>query len=952
MIRPEESDTNDWVREASDEDIAELDKHLSAQEENVDGPSANDDFLNEFEDDISEFLAELDAPPTSLRKATGECLWVGFDAEWVYDEVRRENRILSIQLYVPPQPAFSTDKKKATKFAKLSQVIYARGHKREDRPELRGALRKLLETALEERLIASPPRLIYVVGFGLRFDLGALADFGELKRQVDSVSGKVATVKGQAELVLDRSMVTGDAMEPIMVGLHFIDVAAHVPPGKALRDIGQLIEKPKLEIPAPYSIERMDEYLREDRAGFETYAMRDAEIAVLYAMRLQAFASETLKIDTLPATASGLALRWYLKTLKEAEIDRLAAFGLQRTIREAFHTPTKRRRTYTNEEPTPMRQLQEALTTACYAGGRNEAFWLGPTPVGEWFDYDLAGAYSTGLMDLPLIDFDHPKASNNLADYLGHVAGYALIDFVHPPEVRFPVFAISRGGKGLIFPLEGTCYATAPEILAAHDLGCQVTIRWGIVYPWRRLQGDPGHDGVPTVRLFGAFIKSARHLRNELKRKLKAENAKRKAEGRPEIESLEEQAAKLYANSVYGKVCQAILPRNVYDTRQIKSTRLKPSPITNPAVGAHVTGFIRAVLAEILNKIPRHRAVVSCTTDGFLSDVTEAEIKECLTGPLCKRFQQLCDDIDLYTRELAEEAGDQELLDSLAKTEMLEVKHRVGQVVCMKTRGQLTGAAVEGGKIVLAKAGVQPVVDAPPSLSPEAYKRLQNEKMLNLYLDRRPGKKILLRQFPSIRDQWEKGIDLHKFERRIQLSLEPDLKRRFVEPKMIEVQGRKRTHLALTSQPWRRIEQFDIARARLDAWRQKRCLKTLRDWQDLTEAMQLGETRARSRASGGGALNLRAGTDTSDLLRRAFLRAYAHKAFGLERTMTYRQLAEWLTSIGQPTTEKEITSARSQKLVTKGVPPTDTVTRLLRTLKDRFPEADLLALIDDTADAQ
>ena len=68
--------------------------------------------------------------------------------------------------------------------------------------------------------------------------------------------------------------------------------------------------------------------------------------------------------------------------------------------------------------------------------------------------------------------------------------------------------------------------------------------------------------------------------------------------------------------------------------------------------------------------------------------------------------------------------------------------------------------------------------------------------------------------------------------------------------------------------------------------------------------------------------------------------------------MTYRQLAEWLTSIGQPTTEKEITSARSQKLVTKGVPPTDTVTRLLRTLKDRFPEADLLALIDDTADAQ
>lgn len=941
-----------FAQDATDDDLDELGRHLAANDEDVDGPSILDDFFNEFEDDVSEFEAELDATPGSLRKATGECLWIGFDAEWVYDEARRENRILSIQLYVPSQKVFSADKKKAAKAAQLSRVIYARGPKREDRPELRGAIRQIVETALDERLIESPPRLIYVVGFGLRFDLGALADFGELKRQVDSVSGKVATVKGTAELEFDRSMVTGDSMEPVMIGLHFIDAAAHVPPGKALRDVGLLIDKPKLDIPAPYSIERMDEYLREDRAGFEAYAMRDAEIAVLYAMRLQDFASNTLQIETLPATASGLALRWYLKTLKEAGIDRLSAFGLQRTTREAFHTPTKRRRTYTDEEPTQMRKLQEALTSACYAGGRNEAYWLGPTPVGEWFDYDLAGAYSTGLLDLPLIDFDRPMSSTNVADYLGHVAGYALIDFVHPPGVRFPVFAISRGGKGLIFPLEGSCYATAPEIQAAHDLGCQINIRWGIVYPWRRLADDPKRDGALSIRLFGDFIKSARHLRNELKRKLKIENAKRKAEGKDEIESLEEQAAKLYANGLYGKVCQAIAPRNVFDTRQVKSTRLPPSPITNSALGAHVTGFIRAILAEILNKIPRHRTVVSCTTDGFLTDTTESEIKDCLTGPLCRRFQALCDDIDQYTRDLSVAAGDAELAASLPKTEMLEVKHRVAQIVCMKTRGQLTGALAEGGKVVLAKAGVQPVVEASSSLSAEAFKRLQNDKMLNLYLDRRPGKKILSRQFPSIRDQWEKGIDLHKFERRIVLSLEPDLKRRFVDPQMIEVQIKSKKHLAMASQPWRRIENFDVARARLDAWRQNNSLKTLRDWNSFAEALQLGETRSRARARGATSLNLRAGTDASDLLRRAFIRAYAQKALGLERTMTYRELADWLTSIGQATTEKEITSARSQKLVTNAVPPMETVQKLFRELKKQFPDADLMALIDNAADSQ
>lgn len=83
----------------------------------------------------------------------------------------------------------------------------------------------------------------------------------------------------------------------------------------------------------------------------------------------------------------------------------------------------------------------------------------------------MAGAYSTGLVDLPLIDFENPQPSLNVADYLGHVAGYALVEFEHPPKTRFPVFAVSRGGKGLIFPLKGTAYATAPEIRVAKDLG-------------------------------------------------------------------------------------------------------------------------------------------------------------------------------------------------------------------------------------------------------------------------------------------------------------------------------------------------------------------------------------------------------------------------------------------------------------------------------------------------
>ena len=175
----------------------------------------------------------------------------------------------------------------------------------------------------------------------------------------------------------------------------------------------------------------------------------------------------------------------------------------------------------------------EAFLTDCYAGGRNESFFIGPSPVGVWRDYDLAGAYSTGLVDMPLIDFENPRASLQVEDYLGHVAGYALVEFAHPDDTRFPVFAVSRGGRGLIFPLKGTAYATAAEIRVAHDLGCQIKIRWGVIYPWRQLPGDTLVDGVPTTRLFGPFVKAARELRTE-QEKLKGK------------ESPEALAAKLY----------------------------------------------------------------------------------------------------------------------------------------------------------------------------------------------------------------------------------------------------------------------------------------------------------------------------------------------------------------------------------------------------------------------
>lgn len=906
------------IATSSVDDDADLEAEL-ARFTGLDADEEGDDPFNEaiaeYEEDRKAFFGELDDVVAGSTRARGEPLWIGLDAEWVTDEASGSNTILSIQLFVPPQPAFSTLAEKRPAIDALSRIVYATSPAPEGRPSLKSNLRTIINEALSKGLIAEAPAKIFVVGFGLRFDLAALGDFPDLKTQVDSVSGKIATVGAEAPMKFDRVLRTGGFMESLTIGLRFIDLMAHVSVGTSLRQIGKLIGKPKLDIPAPWSIERMDEYLREDRAGFEAYAMRDSEIAALYGLRLAKFAQEELGISSLPATASGLALKWYMKTLADTDIDRMQAFGLCKTSTEVFHARSKAARTVREIGPTPMRRIQEAFLTDCYAGGRNESFFIGPSPIGDWRDFDLAGAYSTGLVDLPLIDFENPQPSLRVEDYLGHVAGYALVEFDHPPATRFPVFAVSRGSKGLIFPLRGLAYASAPEIRVAHDLGCAIKIRWGVIYRWLCRPNDELQDGVPKTRLFGPFVKAARELRKQLKQA---------AGGK---DSPEEQAAKLYANSLYGKICQSLRPKNVFDTRKVSSVRLKPSPITNPAIGAHVTGFIRAILAEILNRIPQHRRVLSVTTDGFLSDVTEAEIAECLKGPLCRRFQALCDEI-------------------IPGSSMLEVKHRVAQVVCMKTRGQLTGQPLPGEKIVLAKAGVQVKVDAPNDIDPEAYKVLQNEAMLLLYLNRVPGQKTSSARFPSIKDQWEKGIDIFKFDSLLTLSLEADFKRDPSGPRMIAVGAGGPEHVALDTRPWTTIQEFDAARVCVDGWRRENCLKTLSDWKSLNGILRFNIVRAQLRLAGKPTMNLNKGEPLHDVLRRGFLRAYAHQALGLTPSFkSYAALAKWLTENGYPTKPSEPRSARSQGLVLRFAPKTDEIMALWNLLMTKFPEAQLGELL-------
>ena len=125
----------------------------------------------------------------------------------------------------------------------------------------------------------------------------------------------------------------------------------------------------------------------------------------------------------------------------------------------------------------------------------------------------------------------------------------------------------------------------------------------------------------------------------------------------------------------------------------------------------------------------------------------------------------------------------------------------------------------------------------------------------------------------------------------------------------------------------------------------------MRDWQSLDEAIQLGLIRSRLRAEGKATLNVREGMPASDLLRRAFLRAYAHEELGLTKTYSYPALARWLTDLGYPTKVSEPRSAKSQKVVLGCVPRTEDVMALFERLQAEFPGAELGRLLADVGEA-
>ncbi|EHK5530338.1 hypothetical protein ITZ92_001226 [Escherichia coli] len=798
-------------------------------------------------------------PPASKKVSvisSDLTLHIGFDTEYVFNPETQQNDILSYQSYVvlPDNTG-------------ISNIIYPPDSQKKSRLSFKEFLFQTITPLLETGVITKWPGIINIYAHFIRADIASFANFwSDYKILLKGIRGTVSSFKNRYGIDFDEQQERRVKTEQIMFdkrtspprcsNVAFIDTLLITPGGMGLAECGELLGLPKLTIPAPYSITNMREYLLGDRAGFEAYALRDAEIAVRYALQVRNFCARELMIDRVPATIGAMAVSRFTKTLKENNMSPEVCLGTHIKTRELWLTEKQAFRTIKNPASVPSRELFETFPINCYHGGRNECFMMGVTPSDHWYDYDLAGAYTTGLLDILTPDYGNIRLSKNPDDYCGHVMGFALVTFRFPESVPYPSLPVRTDQYGLFFPLSGESWATAPEIELALSLGAEMTIHNGIIVPWIC---DTSPHNSESTSVFLPFVQQVRENRN---RHIKG--------------SLEEKFWKEIGNSLYGKLAQGLRAKTAFDTARGLNRSLPPSSVTQPFFAAHVTGFIRAVVGELMNALPSDSSVVSVTTDGFLTNCPLNKIN--MSGPLSSRFQSLCDIVD-------------------PGSSMLTCKHEVSQLIAMKTRGQLTYRAIQGKPVVHARAGVKPPADIPRS----DY----NDYMVDLYLNRLPGQTLSRSTLISTREMWLSESDLVSREQDIRLNLEFDFKRQPVQPAMNE------GHLLMSSRPWDNMEEALQQRSLFDDWRQTHTLKTLTDWDDWCDFLYCRTVFSD--------MKLKVGSKRSDdILVRLFLRALTQCQWGLmlkdKKSYSCKEVAEWLTSEGYSVTVTDVKNAVRAKI--------------------------------------
>jgi hypothetical protein len=825
----------------------------------------------------------------------------GFDTEYQYDKFNKGNIVIAYSFSIRHQGQECSGVFKVKKFDGSGRMRFDK------------FFVKAIESAIENEVLDGWPEHVVMAAFAISADLFSFSDaFKDFKTRLDGVRKSFVTISedygidinavNNRDLDFNEQRLWDKNGNARMIDVSFYDLLLLSPAGFNLAKVGETVSLPKIKIPEPYSIENMIKFMDEKPELFDTYSIRDSEIASLYMDRIIEFCCHDLGFSTVPYTIGGIAIKRF-KGLLEGDFNEI--FGFETVEETAWSKNSSKVITQSKRVTSLLRTIFEQFTIEGYHGGRNESFLCGLSGKEQWKDYDAPSCYTVILNMLRPIDYGSLRTSKCIDDYIvGDKFGMALVRFKHPEGTKITSLPIHAGNRGLLYVMEGEAVVGSPEIEVAVNAGFKVEIIQGVVGEW--VDSDN--------RIFLPFMKEVRTKRNEY------------ANG-----SFEERLWKEIGNSLYGKLAQGLRKRSVFDSKTGLDKPIPHSQITNPYYAMYVTSYARALMTEMMLGIDTDKhAVGSVTTDGFITtaDLLKGEIK--LDGPICNRFRECYHMIESD------------------KEEILTKKHEVAQLAFIKTRGQETIEAVEGENLIQARAGVMLPKDTPDK---HAYMR-------DLYFNRYPGQKVVNKHLISRREMFLQERDFVSVTRLTTLNLEWDCKRLLVNP--TENTTGDIAHIFCETVPHQTVKDAMKMRANFDGWRVNRCLKRMddwADWEDYFACRSLTTTRGLQyrylKDSNGKYLltkdKQKIGEGSDGLLRRLFIRALMQDQCGLNSDCIERKaLAELLTAYGYDTKPEEVRGAGRAKLVFGCVPVTEKSLELLRVLLKDFPEFKYASLFEQS----
>lgn len=454
--------------------------------------------------------------------------------------------------------------------------------------------RQFYTDLFKEKVSVTKTKCYYIIAHLTPADLSMLSDFDEIKEDLSIVNGSFVTL-GQPFKFQGRN-------------IHIRDTMLLAPGGsKSLANIGKLYGGVlnKISI-SQEDLEDMHGFLNRDRDKFIEYALRDAMISLIHACWMEDFNFQ-LGVIGIPLSLSSIGrkyvkMKWGEESYPGYQISNKYLLGDAAT-------------TITPKGLNEINKIGFVLPyyIANYKGGRNECFMFGVDRDKVWYDYDLISAYTTVMSMAGSPEYDKCKRitiqelqkMSKEEILFSYLILYA--DFEFPLGTKYPSIPCYVDESCTVYPLSGSCVLTGAEYLLASSQKCKLKIYEIYITPFINSEGKGNKENKP----FSSILKLVQEQRRE------------HAKG-----TISNLMYKEIGNSIYGSVVRGIGNKRKFDTKSKGTVRVLGDDLTNPLIASWTTAFIRSIVGECLQSIQNVGGlVVSVTTDGFITNVSDLEIK-------------------------------------------------------------------------------------------------------------------------------------------------------------------------------------------------------------------------------------------------------------------------------------------------------------------------------------